>query len=115
MAGNGNVNGGELRFGNGTGVQNGLSKIQTQKKQNEVCHDDSAAPVNARTIDELHSLQKKKSTPTTPIKGTQGAFAVISDQDRQKQQLQSIRYIYTIYHIHINELYKLTTDIICYY
>uniref|UniRef100_A0A2N9IKB3 phosphoenolpyruvate carboxykinase (ATP) n=1 Tax=Fagus sylvatica TaxID=28930 RepID=A0A2N9IKB3_FAGSY len=90
MAGNGNVNGGELRFGNGTGLQNGPSKIQTQKKQNEVCHDDSAAPVNARTIDELHSLQKKKSTPTTPIKGTQGAFAVISDQDRQKQQLQSI-------------------------
>ncbi|KAM1186103.1 hypothetical protein PS2_015008 [Malus domestica] len=43
-------------------------------------------------IDELHSLQKKKSVPTTPIKGTQGvAFAVtISEDERHKQQLQSI-------------------------
>lgn len=92
MAGNGN---GEFSFGNGT-ARNGLAKIQTQKKNNEVCHDDSGPPVKAQTIDELHSLQKKRSAPTTPIKGTQGAFApTISEEERQKQQLQSIRYIYT--------------------
>jgi phosphoenolpyruvate carboxykinase (ATP) len=95
MAGNGNGNGnGEFSFGNGT-ARNGLAKIQTtHKKQNGICHDDSGPPVKAQTIDELHSLQKKKSAPTTPIKGTQGAFAPISDELRQKQQLQSIRYIY---------------------
>ena len=94
MAGNGSGHGnGEFSFGNGT-ARNGLAKIQTHKKQNGICHDDSAPPVKAQTIDELHSLQKKKSAPTTPIKGTQGAFAsTISDEERQKQQLQSIRYI----------------------
>lgn len=69
----------------------GLAKIQTQKKANEVCHDDSTPPVKAQTIDELHSLQRKKSTPTTPIKGT-GFFTAISEEERQRQQLQSIRY-----------------------
>lgn len=88
MAGNGHE---EFSFTNGVVARNGLAKIQTQKKENGVCHDDSAAPVKAQTIDELHSLQKKKSAPTTPIKGTQGAFT-ISDEERQKQQLQSIRY-----------------------
>lgn len=88
MAANGN---GEFSFGKGT-ARNGLSKIQTQKRNNEICHDDSAPPVKAQTIDELHSLQKKRSAPTTPIKGSQGgAFAPpISDEERQKQQLQSI-------------------------
>ena len=73
----------------------GLPKIQTHPEAtSEVCHDDSGTPVKAKTIDELHSLQKKKSSqPTTPIKGTQGAFAAISEEDRQKQQLQSIRYV----------------------
>lgn len=91
MAGNGSGHAnGEFSFGNGT-ARNGLAKIQTHKKQNGICHDDSAPPVKAQTIDELHSLQKKKSAPTTPIKGTQGAFAsIISDEERQKQQLQSI-------------------------
>lgn len=98
---------GEFSFARGTGTavaangngtaRNGLAKIQTTQKKggNGMCHDDSSAPVKAQTIDELHSLQKKKSAPTTPIKGTQqGAFAVaLSEEERQKQQLQSIRYI----------------------
>ncbi|KAL6578437.1 Protein kinase C-like 1 [Orobanche minor] len=73
--------------------RNGLPKIQTQKKaedvenENLVCHDDSARPVKAQTLDELHSLQKKKSAPTTPLQAAQGPFA---EEERQKQQLQSI-------------------------
>ncbi|KAM1030801.1 hypothetical protein ACFX13_035484 [Malus domestica] len=49
-------------------------------------------PVQAQTIDELHSLQKKKSAPTTSNNGTYGAaFAItISEEERHKQQLQSI-------------------------
>ncbi|GFY86713.1 phosphoenolpyruvate carboxykinase 1 [Actinidia rufa] len=86
MAANGNV---EMKYAN-KGGRNGLAKIQTQKRQNGICHDDSATPVKAQTIDELHSLQKKKSAPTTPIKGFQGGFANLSEEERQKQQLQSI-------------------------
>lgn len=87
---------GEFSFGNGT-ARNGLPKIHTtsQRKQSEICHDDSTPPVRAQTIDELHSLQKKRSTPTTPIQGTQGAFTSLSEEERYKQQLQSIRFIYT--------------------
>jgi phosphoenolpyruvate carboxykinase (ATP) len=51
----------------------GLPMIQTQKKVMEVpeiCHDDSTPPVRAQTIDELHSLPKKRSTPNTPIRTT---------------------------------------------
>ncbi|XP_015886113.2 phosphoenolpyruvate carboxykinase (ATP) 1 [Ziziphus jujuba] len=72
--------------------RHGLAKIQTgNNTAEEVCHDDSARPVKAQTIDELHSLQQKKSTPTTPIGGTpRGPFAAISDEQRQRQQLQSI-------------------------
>ncbi|KAK4490693.1 hypothetical protein RD792_001389 [Penstemon davidsonii] len=71
--------------------RNGLPTIQTQKKTNEVCHDDSSAPVKAQTIDELHSLQKKKSAPTTPNIGFQGPFTTgLSEEERSKQQLQSI-------------------------
>lgn len=80
------------RSGSTGGRKSGLAKIQTQReKPKEVCHDDSSPPVRAQTIDELHSLQKKKSAPTTPIRGTQGAFAVRSEEERHKQQLQSIR------------------------
>ncbi|KAH9664177.1 phosphoenolpyruvate carboxykinase (ATP) [Citrus sinensis] len=89
MAANGN---GEFSFGKGT-ARKGLAKIQTaasQKKQSAICHDDSTPPVKAQTIDELHSLQKKRSAPNTPIKGTQGSFSPLSDEARQKQQLQSI-------------------------
>lgn len=102
MAGHGN---GEFSFSNtaaaaGT-ARNGLTKIQTTancgrggaKKESPICHDDSATPVKAQTIDELHSLQKKRSAPTTPITGAQGSFAAASEEERQKQQLQSIRYI----------------------
>jgi phosphoenolpyruvate carboxykinase (ATP) len=75
--------------------RHGLRKIQTHHESTEVCHDDSATPVKAKTIDELHSLQKKKSSqPTTPITGTRAPgspFSAISEEDRQKQQLQSIR------------------------
>ncbi|KAL8030166.1 hypothetical protein ABFX02_14G270500 [Erythranthe guttata] len=65
--------------------RNGLPMIHTEKKKaEEICHDDSSLPVKAQTLDELHSLQKKKSAPTTPIK------AAHADEDRHKQQLQSI-------------------------
>ncbi|KAF5200174.1 Phosphoenolpyruvate carboxykinase [Thalictrum thalictroides] len=69
--------------------ENGLAKIQT-KPIDEICHDDSVAPVTARTIDELHSLQKKKSAPNSPITGAQDAFSAMSEEKRHKQQLQSI-------------------------
>ncbi|KAG6468731.1 hypothetical protein ZIOFF_073424 [Zingiber officinale] len=76
---------------------NGLPKIQThgrEKPENGICHDDNTPAVKAKTIDELHSLQKKRSAPTTPIKddAQQGnaAFATISEEERQKLQLQSI-------------------------
>ncbi|KAF0910570.1 hypothetical protein E2562_003006 [Oryza meyeriana var. granulata] len=73
---------------------NGLARIEThgKKHENGICHDDSAAPVRAQTIDELHSLQRKRSAPTTPIKeGAASAFAAaLSEEERQRQQLQSI-------------------------
>ncbi|KAG6495477.1 hypothetical protein ZIOFF_043302 [Zingiber officinale] len=75
-----------------------MPKIQThgrEKPENGICHNDSELPVKAKTIDEVHSLQKKRSAPTTPIKdGAQqgnAAFATISEEGRQKLQLQSIR------------------------
>jgi phosphoenolpyruvate carboxykinase (ATP) len=75
---------------------NGLARIEThgkKKHENGVCHDDSAAPVRAQTIDELHSLQRKRSAPTTPIKdGAAASFAAaLSEEERHRQQLQSIR------------------------
>jgi phosphoenolpyruvate carboxykinase (ATP) len=77
---------------NGPVRSRGLAKIQMPgHHSSEVCHDDSTPPVRAQTIEELHSLQKKKSAPTTPIRGTLGAFASISEEDRYQQQLQSIR------------------------
>ncbi|XAR62043.1 Phosphoenolpyruvate carboxykinase (ATP) [Bertholletia excelsa] len=92
MATNGKNNG-EFSFvaSNGS-ARNGLPKIQTHKKRtdDEICHDDSVPSVRAQTIDELHSLQRKKSAPTTPINDAQGAFATLSEDERQKQQLQSI-------------------------
>lgn len=92
MASNGNGNG-SVATGKGSGGRNGLPKIQTQKRQNAICHDDTAPTVKAQTIDELHSLQRKKSAPTTPLDGVQGAFANLTEEERHKQQLQSIRYI----------------------
>ncbi|KAG6490160.1 hypothetical protein ZIOFF_051445 [Zingiber officinale] len=65
-----------------------------EKSENGIRHDDNAPAVKAKTIDELHSLQKKRSAPTTPIKdGAQqgnAAFATISKEERQKLQLESI-------------------------
>ncbi|GMP27581.1 hypothetical protein CsSME_00003498 [Camellia sinensis var. sinensis] len=91
MAAKGN---GEMKFGSGGGSttkgRNGLGKIQTQRRQNGICHDDSGPTVKAQTIDELHSLQKKRSAPTTPIKGIQAAFGPVSEEERHKLQLQSI-------------------------
>ncbi|KAK9166136.1 hypothetical protein Scep_001327 [Stephania cephalantha] len=90
------ADGGSFRFSSSSGTaRNGLPRIQTHKKDNnnEICHDDSATPIKAQTIDELHSLQKKRSAPTTPIKSpTQvgAAFAAISEEERQQLQLQSI-------------------------
>ncbi|KAG6479233.1 hypothetical protein ZIOFF_062695 [Zingiber officinale] len=40
-----------------------MPKIQThgrEKPENSIYHDDSAPPVKVKTIDELHSLQKKR-------------------------------------------------------
>ncbi|KAG6523856.1 hypothetical protein ZIOFF_013743 [Zingiber officinale] len=72
----------------------------SEKLENGICHDDSAPLVKVKTIDELHSLQKKRSAPTTPIKddAQQGnvAFATISEEERQKLQLQSIRSIFNL-------------------
>ncbi|KAB1998413.1 hypothetical protein ERO13_D12G079000v2 [Gossypium hirsutum] len=79
---------------NGTGLpmaRKPLAKIVTDDKQgNGMCHDDSAKGVKAQTIDELHFLQKKRSAPTTPLEGNQGAFASLPDDERRRQQLQSI-------------------------
>lgn len=83
--------------------RNGLPKIQTRggkKEDDQICHDDSVPPVKAQTIDELHSLQKKRSVPNTPIKGeTQPAFNAISEEGRQKQQLESIRFNFFLLHL----------------
>ncbi|EFJ09434.1 hypothetical protein SELMODRAFT_272074 [Selaginella moellendorffii] len=54
---------------NGNGIPNGLSKIKTHKHR-DVCTDDSVPPIKVQSLDELHSLQKKRSAPSTPIKGT---------------------------------------------
>ncbi|PKU76273.1 phosphoenolpyruvate carboxykinase (ATP)-like [Dendrobium catenatum] len=51
--------------------------------KDHLCHDDSSPVVKAQTIDELHSLQKKKSVPTTPKTHN-------PDEDLQKLHLQSI-------------------------
>eukprot|EP00246_Nothoceros_aenigmaticus_P002378 TRINITY_DN13247_c0_g1_i1.p1 TRINITY_DN13247_c0_g1~~TRINITY_DN13247_c0_g1_i1.p1 ORF type:complete len:655 (+),score=106.13 TRINITY_DN13247_c0_g1_i1:605-2569(+) len=76
---------------NGNGVPNGLSKIKTVHKSDkgDVCTDDSTTPVKAKTLDELHSLQKKKSAPSTP-RGTPGKGPFVSEDERRRQQLHSI-------------------------
>ncbi|XP_061336878.1 phosphoenolpyruvate carboxykinase (ATP) 1-like [Gastrolobium bilobum] len=83
----GNGNGGSVRFENGNGnVTNVLPEIHTPKKHDEI----SVTTLNAQTLDELHFRQKKKSAPTTPVKGIQTPFAILSELERQKLQLQSI-------------------------
>lgn len=69
-----------------------LGYIEMANKIEKVtCHDDITLPIKAQTIDELHHLQKKRSSPTTPIGAAQTVFSTISEEDRQRQQLQSIR------------------------
>ncbi|XP_073044835.1 phosphoenolpyruvate carboxykinase (ATP) 1 [Primulina eburnea] len=81
---------GRVTLNKGGPGRNGLPKIHTEKRAEGICHDDSTTPVKAQTIDELHSLQRKKSAPTTPINvGDQAPFAP-SEEERSKQQLQSI-------------------------
>ncbi|KAF7801305.1 phosphoenolpyruvate carboxykinase (ATP)-like [Senna tora] len=47
--------------------------------------------VKAQTIDELHSMQKKRSAPNTPTTRKAGpTFFDLSENQRQEQQLQSI-------------------------
>jgi phosphoenolpyruvate carboxykinase (ATP) len=80
---------------------NGLARIETEKKQENGGpgrNDEGGAPVRAQTIDELHSLQMKRSAPTTPIKQRDGAAAAgspfaaaLAEEERQQQQMQSIR------------------------
>ncbi|KAG8478482.1 hypothetical protein CXB51_028282 [Gossypium anomalum] len=76
---------------NGTGVtspRTPLKSILTDKAKG--IPNDSAGTVKAQTIEELHSLQRKRSAPNTPLQGTAGAFANLSEDERQRQQLQSI-------------------------
>ncbi|KAF3965261.1 hypothetical protein CMV_010534 [Castanea mollissima] len=71
-----------------------MLRIEMQRKSAAetatVCHDDSAPPMRAQTIDELHCLQKKKSAPNTPRtartlgQGQGTTFAIISEEDLQK-------------------------------
>lgn len=97
---NGSSNGGDH---NGL---NGLSRINT-KGRRDVCADDSGPTVKAQNLDELHSLQVKKSAPSTPRGGAtpkggqltpkggqltpKGAMTPRSEEETQRQQMESIR------------------------
>ncbi|KAG9146019.1 hypothetical protein Leryth_015635 [Lithospermum erythrorhizon] len=75
----------------------GGPNIETQKMEEEeegdnnpaLCHDDSSNPMKAQTIDQLHSLQMKKSQPGTPLNGSihGGAAFASLEKERQIQQL----------------------------
>ena len=97
--------------GNGNGI-NGLPKIHTHVEKHQetvsngndtnddgngctptnamaakdVCTDDSVPSVRVSTLQELHSLQRKRSAPSTPKDHSSPL-----DDLRQRQQLQSIR------------------------
>lgn len=103
MAGKGNENtGGDFSF-SAAAARDALPRITTEKggKSTDVCHDDTAPRVNFQTIDELHSLQKKRSAPTTPLRdgsasgvsGTSGPTTPVSSET----MLQSVRYIYIFF------------------
>lgn len=53
----------------------GTNGYGSRREEDGVCHDDSATPVRANTVDELHSLQRKPQVV----------------EDRHRLQLQSIR------------------------
>ncbi|CAM6102618.1 unnamed protein product [Calypogeia fissa] len=91
---NGSSNGGDH---NGL---NGLSRINTkERRMSDVCADDSGPTVKAQNVDELHSLQVKKSAPSTPRGGATpkgqmtpkgGAMTPRSEEEVQRQQMESI-------------------------
>ncbi|KAJ7300052.1 hypothetical protein O6H91_17G014800 [Diphasiastrum complanatum] len=73
------------------GIPDGLTKIKTHAaKGRDVCTDDSGPPIKANTLEELHSLQKKKSASSTPRGTPKGAVSPLSEVERQRQQMQSI-------------------------
>ncbi|KAG6474281.1 hypothetical protein ZIOFF_068206 [Zingiber officinale] len=55
-----------------------------EKQENGICHDDSAPPVKAKTIDELHSLQKKSDSLTSLTRET-GPKVVRGDPARKAE------------------------------
>lgn len=80
-------------------VPNGVPKIKTHVENDKmtpvntapnVCVDDSGPTVKAQTLDELHSLQKKRSAPTTPKGPIKGGALQMSEEEKQRQQLKSI-------------------------
>ncbi|KAJ7294723.1 hypothetical protein O6H91_14G002500 [Diphasiastrum complanatum] len=82
----------DVGVANGNSIPNGLSKINTHSKTSRnVCIDDSVPPIKAQTLEELHSLQKKRSAPSTPRDTPKGAaLSPLSEEQRQRQQMQSI-------------------------
>eukprot|EP00850_Spirogloea_muscicola_P003011 SM000012S25273 [mRNA] locus=s12:53388:57179:+ [translate_table: standard] len=67
----------------GLGLPKGLPKIVV-KPDAAVCTDDTTPNLRVSNVDELHSLQKKRSQPSTP------KTSLFTDEERQKQQLESI-------------------------
>eukprot|EP00850_Spirogloea_muscicola_P014771 SM000108S14215 [mRNA] locus=s108:267282:271078:- [translate_table: standard] len=61
----------------------GLPKIVV-KPDAAVCTDDTTPNLRVSNVDELHSLQKKRSQPSTP------KTSLFTDEERQQQQLESI-------------------------
>ncbi|TQD93428.1 hypothetical protein C1H46_020947 [Malus baccata] len=96
MASNGN---GEFSFASGNGkvttaangngtARNGLAKIQTQKKDNRVCHNNSTPPVKAQTIDELHSFWSQDWSGSPNIEMDEHTFMV--NRERAVDYLNSL-------------------------
>ncbi|KAL2607945.1 hypothetical protein R1flu_026518 [Riccia fluitans] len=75
-----------------SGLQ-GLKKIYTSSaKASDVCSDDSVPTVKAHNLNELHSLQVKRSAPSTPRASftPKGVMTPRSEEELNRQQLQSI-------------------------
>ena len=78
---------------------NGVPKVKTHvdnekeigEDRKSVCSDYSGSTVKAQTLDELHSLQKKKSAPSTPKGPIKPGALQMSEEEKQIQQLKSIR------------------------
>eukprot|EP00897_Mesotaenium_endlicherianum_P006215 jgi/Mesen1/5621/ME000282S04780 len=70
-----------------TPFPNGLPKIDVhppKASRDDPCNDDTTSTVKVSTMDELHSLQKKKSQPSTP------KSAKMTDEERSRIQMDSI-------------------------